>query len=125
MYKDPANSKDLMLIRKHLRNHSTPAECTLWKGLKCSQVADLKFRRQHSIGPYILDFYCPTLQLGIELDGGIHEDDLVHIKDKEKEEFLKENGITLMRFPNEVVFNDFNYIIKIIQEFKDKTLGNR
>ena len=122
MYKSPANSKQLKPIRRVLRTHSTQAECVLWRLLKGSQVGGLKFRRQHSIGPYVMDFFCPMLKLGIELDGGIHEDMLVHVKDDEKEAFLIDNGITIMRFPNEVVFNNFECIKKRILEYKEEYL---
>lgn len=50
------NKPELLVLRKELRNELTPAEATLWKLLKNRQVAGLKFRRQHSVGPYILDF---------------------------------------------------------------------
>ena len=120
MYKEPANSKQLKTIRKQLRTHSTQAECVLWRLLKGSQVEGLKFRRQHSIGPYVMEFYCPMLKLGIELDGGIHEDLFVHAKDDEKEALLNDNGITIMRFPNEVVFNDYEYIKMRILEYKEE-----
>lgn len=120
MYKEPANTKELKPIRKQLRNHATPAECVLWRGLKGAQIGGLKFRRQHSIGPYVLDFYCPALKLGIELDGGIHHDMFIHIKDEEKEAFLRENGVTVLRFPNEVVFRDYEYIKMKILEFKER-----
>ncbi|MGG6496092.1 UNVERIFIED_CONTAM: DUF559 domain-containing protein, partial [Bacteroidetes bacterium 56_B9] len=53
------NKSDVTGNRKELRNHSTSAEATLWKMLKGKQIAGLKFRHQHSVGPYILDFYCP------------------------------------------------------------------
>ena len=122
MYKSPANSKQLKPIRRELRTLSTQAECVLWRLLKGSQVGGLKFRRQHSIGPYVMDFFCPMLKLGIELDGGIHEDMLVHVKDDEKEAFLIDNGITIMRFPNEMVFNNFEYIKKRILKYKEEYL---
>ena len=61
------NKSDVTGNRKELRNHSTSAEATLWKMLKGKQIAGLKFRRQHSVGPYILDFYCPQIKLAIEL----------------------------------------------------------
>ena len=56
------NKSELTDLRKELRNHSTPAEATLWRLLKSSQISHLKFRRQHSVGPYIIDFYCPKLK---------------------------------------------------------------
>ena len=122
MYNEPANKKELKTIRKHLRSHSTPAECVLWRLLKGSQIEGLKFRRQHSIGNYVLDFYCPSLQLAIELDGGIHQDMFVHQKDEDKERFVNDNGITIMRFSNEVVFNDIEYIKRRIIEYKEESL---
>ena len=66
------NKSDVTGNRKELRNHSTSAEATLWKMLKGKQIAGLKFRCQHSVGPYILDFYCPQIKLAIELDGEVH-----------------------------------------------------
>ena len=66
------NNKFLKPIRKLLRNQSTAAEATLWKMLNKGQVGGLKFRRQHSVGKFILDFYCSKLRLCIELDGEVH-----------------------------------------------------
>ena len=62
------NRDYLIQIRKHLRNNSTAAESTLWKILKKRQVGGYKFRRQHSIGKYVVDFYCPELQLVLEYE---------------------------------------------------------
>lgn len=63
------NIASMKYLRKTLRNNGTPAEGKLWSILKNKQVENLTFRRQFSIGKYILDFYCPTLRLAIELDG--------------------------------------------------------
>ena len=60
---------DAKIKRNSLRNNSTAAESTLWKVLRNKQIEGLRFRRQHSIGPYIMDFYCPEIKLCIELDG--------------------------------------------------------
>lgn len=119
MYKEPANKKSLKLIRKALRNNATPAECILWRGLQRSQVEGIKFRRQHSIGQFVMDFYSPSLRLGIELDGEVHNDMIIHQRDEEKEAFLRDNGITLLRFPNELVYNHFDYIKERIIEAKN------
>jgi len=61
------NLKHLKQTRKNLRNALTPAEATLWKYIQNSKVEGKKFRRQHSVGNYILDFYCPSEKLAIEL----------------------------------------------------------
>ena len=65
------NNKTLADRRKELRNNATPQEAILWQHLKDSNFG-CKFRRQHSIGPYIVDFYCPSKKLIIELDGSQH-----------------------------------------------------
>jgi very-short-patch-repair endonuclease len=57
-----------------LRQQMTPAESHLWEVLKGKQIAGLRFRRQHPIGQFILDFYCPAIKLAIELDGSVHDD---------------------------------------------------
>jgi very-short-patch-repair endonuclease len=66
------NKPILKNYRKGLRNNMTEAEIVLWKYLKGSQLDGKKFRRQHSFGNYILDFYCAPLKLAIELDGASH-----------------------------------------------------
>ena len=111
------NRKSLKGIRKSLRNNSTSAEATLWKMLKQSQVGDYKFRRQHSFGKFILDFYCPELKLAIELDGEPHANPVIHQKDLERDEFLKENGITVFRYENRWVFEYPEVIKEDILEF--------
>ena len=63
------NRKDLKPQRRTLRNDGTAAEAVLWGYLKERQILGMKFRRQESIGPYIVDFYCPECRLVIELDG--------------------------------------------------------
>ena len=123
MYKNISNKKELQPFRTYLRTHSTQAECVLWRLLKNSQVGDLKFRRQHSIGNYIVDFYCSSLKLAIELDGEIHNDLVVHMRDEGKEEFLNEKGITVLRFPNETVFRNPEYIKQEILQFKESCNG--
>jgi very-short-patch-repair endonuclease len=63
------NRPELKQIRRELRHNLTPAEATLWRCLQNKQLAGRKFRRQHSVGSYVLDFYCPSEMLAIELDG--------------------------------------------------------
>ena len=68
------NLPALKAIRRDLRNNSTPAERALWQGLKSRQLQGRKFRRQHSVSRYVLDFYCPEERLAVELDGSVHDD---------------------------------------------------
>ncbi len=92
----------------------TPAEAGLWKHIKNKQLDGRKFRRQHSIGNYIVDFYCPDERLAIELDGEVHHYDNVHQSDKQKESYLNERGITLLRFENRLVFEYLEIVLKKI-----------
>ncbi len=89
----------------------------LWNALKNSQVSGLKFRRQHGMGAYVLDFYCPSVRLCIELDGEAHRSEEAFDYDEKRTLFLKENGITVMRFENYIVRNDMQAIIHAIEDF--------
>lgn len=109
--------------RKELRNHSTAAEAGLWKILKCSQIGGYKFRRQHGVGPYIIDFFCPLLHLGIELDGSVHDTPMADKHDEIRDKYLAQKGITIIRFRNEVVWRNPNAIIETIIEFGKKVTG--
>ena len=71
-YKAVSNLKEKKELRKQLRNNATPAERKLWKALQGKKLDGFKLRRQHSIDRYILDFFCPTANLAIELDGDSH-----------------------------------------------------
>lgn len=108
------NKKSLKGIRRQLRHHGTPAEAALWSLLKSSQLCGRKFRRQHSVGPYIPDFYCPAEKLAIELDGEIHNDPLRHEYDSERETYLLEQGITVVRFENRQVFEQTEVVLQAI-----------
>jgi len=102
-------------LAKKLRNNSTKSEIKLWLKLKNKQQYNYKFIRQKPIDSYILDFYCPELELGIELDGYSHELVEVFHKDLKKEKRLNELGIVILRFKDEQVFNDIEHVIKEIE----------
>jgi very-short-patch-repair endonuclease len=100
------NIRKLKENRKILRNKLTPAEAKLWSLLKNSQFENKKFRRQHSVGPYVLDFYCPSEKLCIELDGDVHFTDSGYEYDEARTEFLKSLNIRVIRFENKAVFEN-------------------
>ena len=113
------NKKILITQRKQLRNDATQAEKMLWYKLKNNQLAGRKFRRQHSVGNYILDFYCPEERLAIELDGEHHENDMQKDYDQKRTEFLNRLKITVIRFKNtDVIFGRDPIIKKILERFK-------
>ena len=114
------NRKELKPLRKSLRNNATAAEATLWKMLKGKQVGRYKFRRQHSVGKFVLDFYCPALQLAIELDGEPHADLIKITCDAERDERLNQQGITVFRYENRWVFEYPEVIKNDILEFGKK-----
>ncbi len=100
---------------EELRNRMTPAEEILWKHLRINEWK-LKFRRQHPIWNYIADFYCHKIKLLIELDGEIHENEEVKTNDAQREEHLREFGLTVLRFKNEEIFKHLSSVIKKITE---------
>lgn len=104
-------------FRKSLRNHATPAEKALWNLLKGKQLAGFKFRRQHSVVYYVLDFYCPYRKLAIELDGEIHNTIKQQEHDEKRDKFLASVGIKVLRFENRFVFENAEQVLKEILEY--------
>ena len=80
-----------------------------------------KFRRQHSIGNYIVDFYCASEKLIIELDGQVHHNLAAEIYDQNRTDFLEESGFKIIRFENKLVFNQLDSVLREIRDnFKSK-----
>ena len=102
--------------RRTLRNNLTPAEAKLWSVLKSGQLAGRKFRRQHSIGEFILDFYCPEEKLAIELDGAGHFTVSGNLHDAARTEFLHSVGIRMLRFENKFVWSDLDSLLCSVEE---------
>ncbi len=102
-------------LRRALRRNLTPAEAALWNILKNGQVDGRKFRRQQSIGNFIFDFYCPSERLAIELDGQGHFIERPNIRDRSKRLLAESHGIRLIRFENERVFKDPEWVVAAIQ----------
>jgi very-short-patch-repair endonuclease len=100
------NLTHLKTFRKELRNNLTPAEAKLWTLLKGKQLEGRKFRRQHSVANYILDFYCPEERLAIELDGQVHFEASQAEYDYERDLFLQYFGIRVLRFENKWLWNN-------------------
>ena len=107
------NQNRLKNTRKILRNNSTETEKILWWYLKWSKFLWLKFRRQHSIWRYILDFYCPKLKLSIEVDWEIHNERKEY--DNIRTEYINAVWIKEIRFTNEEILKNIEETLKNIE----------
>lgn len=103
-------------FRRSLGSNLTPAEAQLWTLLKDAQLEGRKFRRQHSVGPYILDFYCPAERLAVELNGDTHRGLLAQERDARREKFISDQGVKILSFENKLVFESPEYILDRISE---------
>ncbi len=106
------NDQPQKFRRRQLRKNPTEAERILWQEVRGKKIGNVRFHRQYSIGPYILDFFCPTFRLAIELDGSQHKDEKEY--DKERDLFLKDKGITTIRFWNEEVTKNLAEVLEKI-----------
>jgi len=102
--------------RKRLRGDMTTAEIVLWKFISNKQLDGLRFRRQYGVDRYILDFYCPSLRLAIEVDGSIHDENEIRLKDEERDQVLLAIGIYTLRFKNQQIFDALPSVLKKIRE---------
>ena len=110
------NRKSKEEQRKELRSFGTAAEAVLWKCLQRRQVLGKKFRRQESIGPYIVDFYCPDCRLIVELDGARHFRATVEEYEERRTKYLEERGLKIVRFENCEVYRDLEFVLERIRE---------
>ena len=99
------NRSDQTAKRQQLRNESPLAERLLWAHLKGAQMG-VKFRRQVSVGRYVVDFYCPTLQLAIEVDGASHARDDAQEYDELRRVEIEALGVRFVRLANEDLYRD-------------------
>ncbi|MGY2132979.1 endonuclease domain-containing protein [Hymenobacter sp. HD11105] len=102
-------------IRRALRNNLTQAEAVLWRALQRSQLAGRKFRRQHGVGPYVVDFYCPSEKLVIELDGAGHFTASGEANDVVRTEYLAGLDFRVVRFENRVVMEQLDGVLAAIE----------
>ncbi len=121
-----SNRYNRRTLRRDLRSNGTAAEAVLWRSLRAKQIEGVQWRRQFSIGAYILDFYAPQLKLCIELDGEPHYTPEGTEYDKQREEWLlKVHGIRTIRFENSDVFRHYESIIEYIREVTKEVLKER
>jgi very-short-patch-repair endonuclease len=105
---------ELLAFARELRQRHTDAEKLLWALLRNRGLGGFKFRRQHPVDPYVLDFYCAEKRLGIELDGAQHEGPQATCPDERRTARLLKQGIRVVRFPNQDVLADTQSVLKTI-----------
>ncbi|MCH6580711.1 MAG: endonuclease domain-containing protein [Nitrospinae bacterium] len=114
------NKKGLKGLRQNLRNNMPPAERILWSKLKGKQLEKYKFRRQQSIDKFILDFYCPTAGLAIEIDGDSHYEFDKPRYDEKRSRKIKSHGIKIIRFTNKEVYDSLDGVVdQILKHLKE------
>lgn len=109
-------------LAKQLRKNMTHAEIILWHYLK-GGIKELRFRRQHPLSTYIVDFYCHNVKLVIEVDGSIHNDPVVIERDLQREADLRLWGYTIMRFTNERVIKEIDKVVAEITKCVEDLLN--
>ena len=105
-------SKTVQDTARVLRKETTPAEELLWRELRGQKLAGMKFRRQHPVGRFIVDFYASAQHLVVELDGSIHDNN--QEQDEARSELLRSYGYKVLRFQNEQVLNALPQVLVAI-----------
>ncbi|WP_194727015.1 endonuclease domain-containing protein [Noviherbaspirillum malthae] len=104
--------EDLLRFAREMRTGMTDAEALMWKLLRNRRVADAKFRRQHPMGRFILDFYCDEKKLAVEIDGGQHADAVDY--DQARDAWLRQSGVRVLRFWNNQVLTETEAVMEVI-----------
>jgi len=107
-------TREMVEIARRLRSDATPAEQVLWEELRGRRFRGLKFRRQHPIGCFVVDFYCHERGLIVEVDGDVHQSGSQRAADAEREEWLTSLGLRIVRVPNELVLSDARAALELI-----------
>jgi very-short-patch-repair endonuclease len=115
------NRSDEKDRRRRLRNNMPPSEVLLWSKLRGKQLLGRRFRRQYSVGPYCLDFYCPEISLAIELDGDSHFTDDAKRYDQERQEWIESFGMRFLRFTNTDVYENLDGVLHVIAKAIEDT----
>ncbi len=99
---------------RSLRQAPTPAEALLWDRLRDRRLAGLKFRRQHALLGFVLDFYCPAHKLAVELDGSVHAEPAQRDRDAQRTELLSAFGVRVLRFGNDEISSNIERTLATI-----------
>jgi type I restriction enzyme R subunit len=109
----------LLKLARDLRKNQTSAEDLLWQLIRNRQLLGFKFRRQHQFGDYVTDFYCREAKLAIECDGEVHRLQWQH--DQKRDAYMISQGIRVLRFSNEHIWNDVGSVLREIETYLPTT----
>jgi very-short-patch-repair endonuclease len=110
--------------RKMLRSNMPKAEIVLWSKLKNKAVDGYKFRRQYSVGKFVIDFYCARSKLAIEVDGDSHFSEVSEVFDKERQDFIESFGILFLRFTNKEIYGNLDQVLAKIEDcIQERSVG--
>ena len=102
--------------RQSLRNNMPPAEQLVWARLRWKQIENCKFRRQYSVGAFVVDFYTVEIKLAIEIDGDSHFTDGAEVVDRDRQSSIESSGIRFLRFTNRQVYEELDAVIEAISQ---------
>jgi very-short-patch-repair endonuclease len=102
--------------RQSLRNNMPLAEQLVWARLKGKQIENCKFRRQYSVGSFVVDFYTVEIKLAIEIDGDSHFTDGAEVADRERQSSIEASGMRFLRFTNRQVYEELDAVIEAISQ---------
>ena len=111
------NKRSQILKRKTLRRNAPQQEGILWQYVKNRKINNQKFKRQYSIGRYVVDFYCPALKLVIVIDGDYHLQESVKKYDTERQNFMESMDINCLRFSNRDIEENIDVVINKISSY--------
>jgi very-short-patch-repair endonuclease len=115
MVSETWNAKNRKSLRQTLRNSATSAEAILWTYLQRKQLLGKKFRRQQSLGRYVVDFYCPECRLIVELDGAPHFEPNADVYENDRTAYLEGLGLSVIRFENQAIHDDIEAVLECIR----------
>lgn len=110
------NKTEMKDRRRELRANTTRSEELMWIFLRNRNTKRQKFRRQYSVDSYIIDFYCPSLKLALEIDGDIHDLEDQKKYDAERQKHIEAFGIRFLRIKNEDIINDMDRVMKKVED---------
>ena len=115
MHKKINSPQYIIKLAQEMRRNLTPCEEILWDALKEKKLNECKFRRQHPVNRYILDFYCHEYKLAIEIDGDVHRDKCD--QDEFRDKYLESLGIKTLRITNDEILQNMDEVLTKIMTF--------